>query len=1097
MNKKRIMPFVFLLAAVPLLALAAGQEPTPATPAPSPEKWQVSQVRGKPRTIEFTTDEGTWMSVDVSPDARTVVFDLVGEIYLLPIGGGQARPISKDSGLAINFHPRFSPDGKRIAFISDRSGQDNVWVMDVDGGNPRQVSDQKEDRMALPTWTPDGDYLIVRRGGDANVRGRGDLWLYHVDGGKGIQLTPDSVSASWPSVAPDGRTVYFEAVNQNIEDAARGRYQIRRLDRQTGEILEITGGTQPGRDGGAGQLSSGGACAPEVSPDGRWLAFARRLADGTAVYKGHEYGPRTALWIRDLKLGGERILMDPITPDAQERNNIGPLPRYAWMPDGQSIVITEGGKFRRVYLTSGQIETIPFTAQVVEKISEKVYAPRRVSDDSLAVGFLRWPVLSPDGRWLAFQAIGHIWLMEMPNGQPRRLTDASFKPHEYAPAWSPDGQWIAFTSWSDDEYGHVWKARPGGGSPIRLTEEAAEYLNPAWSPDDERIVVVRSSGAMARGRMPAENLWYELRWLPVSGGASHYIVTVAAPQNDFLRGHIAEPVFGPEGRLFYLEQKREGDKRFSQLVSIRLDGLDKRAHVRFRFADQAAPSPGGRWVGFQEGDNLYLCPLPWPGAAGEPVEIDRRDSKLPIKELSQQGGNFPRWLDSDTLQWGSGNWFFTYNGKTEKTSSTEIRLAVPRSLPVGTVALLGARIITMAGDQIIERGDLVVRNGRIAAVGQSGQVRIPPEAYRVDVRGKTIIPGLIDVHLHAHRDAAGIVAQRNWEMAANLAYGVTSALDPAAWAQNVFTTAELIEAGAMRGPRVFSTGPTLSGGDGARRDRVENLDDARRLVKRIKSYGATTIKQYQQPRREQRQMLVEAAREAGLMVTSEGDADPLFCIGLTMDGHTGFEHPILAVPLYRDVTEFLGQAGVFYSPTFVVGGPGPWSEDYFYQESEIWKNEKLRRFTPWRKLEVHTRRRMLRPVTDYPFPLVAQGLADIIRAGGYGAIGAHGQQQGIASHFEIWALASAMPALEALRVATLHGAMMIGIQQDVGSLEVGKLADLVVLNANPLENIRNTTNIRYVMKAGKLYDGDRLDELWPAQEPFGDFYWRQKGARPD
>lgn len=268
-------------------------------------------------------------------------------------------------------------------------------------------------------------------------------------------------------------------------------------------------------------------------------------------------------------------------------------------------------------------------------------------------------------------------------------------------------------------------------------------------------------------------------------------------------------------------------------------------------------------------------------------------------------------------------------------------------------------------------------------------------------------------------------------------------------------------------------------------------------MKRLKSYGATTIKEYQQPRREQRQVILEAAPEAGLTVTSEGDAEPLFCIGLTMDAHTGFEHPILAVPLYRDITEFLGQAGVFYSPTFVVGGSGPWTEDYFYQQAEIWKDEKLRRFTPWRKLEPHTWRRMLRPVTDYSFPLIAQGLADVIAAGGYGAIGVHGQQQGIASHFEIWAMASAMPPLEALRVAILHGAMMIGIQQDVGSLEVGKLADLLVLNGDPLDNIRHMASIRYVMKSGMLYDGDTLDELWPSREPFGDFYWRQPGARPE
>jgi len=401
----------------------------------------------------------------------------------------------------------------------------------------------------------------------------------------------------------------------------------------------------------------------------------------------------------------------------------------------------------------------------------------------------------------------------------------------------------------------------------------------------------------------------------------------------------------------------------------------------------------------------------------------------------------------------------------------------------------------MDGDRVIARGDIVVQDGRITAVGESGRITIPEGARRIEATGKTIIPGLVDTHKHTTREAREILSQQSWEMASNLAHGITTALEPSGTAEAIFTMAEDVEAGTQVGPRMYSTGPSLSSRTTARQGIIESFEDAQHEVNRLKTYGARSIKEYQQRRRDQRQKTVEAAREAGLMVTCEGDADHLEYLAIAMDGHTGCEHPILTLPLYRDVTQFLGQAGFFYSPTLNVGGAGPWGEDYFYQESDLWKNPKLQRFIPWRWLYPHTQRRTLRPVTSYPFPITAQGVADIVAAGGYGAIGAHGQLQGIDSHFELWQMASAMTPMQALRTATLFPAKFIGVDQDIGSIVVGKLADLVVLNSDPLVNIRNSTDIRYVMKSGVLYDGDTLDQVWPESKPFRKFFWATEGVQ--
>jgi len=1068
------------------------QAPTPAQDPP----WDVTRARGVTRKISFTTDEGTWLSPDVSPDGRTIVFDMVGDIWVLPIEGGEARPLTRASGIALNYHAVFSPNGSKLAFISDRDGQENVWVMNADGSNPRRVSNQREKRMALPVWTPDGNYIIARLGGDSNNDSRGELWMWHIDGGAGVRVTAENVSASWPEVSADGRYIYYEDVGNIPGDRnpARGLYQLRRLDRRTGTIAEITSGVGPLQDGGGGRRSSGGAIAPALSPDGRWLAFGRRIADGTQMIAGHEYGPRTALWLRDLQTGAERMVMDPITTDVQERNNNGALPRYSWTPDGKSIVIPEGGKLRRLDVATGGVTTIPFTARVEKTISQKVYTPIRIPDGPLDIHMIRYHTASPDGRVLAFVAVDKIWVMDLPNGKPRRLTDATFTAQEYAPAWSPDGNWLVFTSWSDTAYGHVWKVQKAGGAPQRLTQVPGMYANPAWSPDGQRVVVARGSGEMLRGRMPSDEVSFTLEWVPAAGGAAQTITDVASRG-----GKIVAPKFGPDGRIFYLETAQGGggggQGARAALKSVQLDGLDTRTHMTLEAVDEAAPSPDGQWLAFQRGDNMFLAPFSWAGMAGEPVAMTVAQPAILARRLSVEGGNFPNWVGAKILEWGSANRYFRHRVDSRSTDTVRVALQVPRALGKGTVALTGARIVTMDGDRVIARGDVVVQDGRITAVGESGRITIPEGARRIEATGKTIIPGLVDTHKHTTREAREILSQQSWEMASNLAHGITTALEPSGTAEAIFTMAEDVEAGTQVGPRMYSTGPSLSSRTTARQGIIESFEDAQHEVNRLKTYGARSIKEYQQRRRDQRQKTVEAAREAGLMVTCEGDADHLEYLAIAMDGHTGCEHPILTLPLYRDVTQFLGQAGFFYSPTLNVGGAGPWGEDYFYQESDLWKNPKLQRFIPWRWLYPHTQRRTLRPVTSYPFPITAQGVADIVAAGGYGAIGAHGQLQGIDSHFELWQMASAMTPMQALRTATLFPAKFIGVDQDVGSIVVGKLADLVVLNSDPLVNIRNSTDIRYVMKSGVLYDGDTLDQVWPESKPFRKFFWATEGVQ--
>ena len=522
------------------------------------------------------------------------------------------------------------------------------------------------------------------------------------------------------------------------------------------------------------------------------------------------------------------------------------------------------------------------------------------------------------------------------------------------------------------------------------------------------------------------------------------------------------------------------------LISVARDGTDPREHMILPFADEIVISPDGRHAVFNEGDNVYLVPTPSVAAASGAIRINKKQGQLPVRQLSTAGGIFPNWRDAGTVEFGSGASYFTHSIATETTDTFDIEMEIPRNvLPEGTIAISGARIITLENGEVIEQGSLVATNGRITCVGTCDTSSADQV---IDATGKTIIPGFVDMHSHFFREYRGIIPKKAFETAVPLAYGVTTNLDNSQWSQDIFPAIQMIEAGTLIGPRTFTTGDPLYRGDAARQNDLSSYEITEENIDRLQSWGAVSLKQYMQPRREQRQWVSDIARDRGLMVTSEG-GDLAYNLSMIMDGQTAWEHPISYVPMYSDATRFFGRANTVYSPTFVVGGPGPWNDEWFFQESEVWRNEKLRLWMPWKQLVPHARRPVLRPKTDYSFPMLAQVLADIITEGGHGAIGAHGQQHGLASHWEVWMASEALGPMGALELASNDGAYFLGAEDDIGSLAVGKLADLMILNSNPLDNIRNTTDIESVMKGGVLYDGMTLDELWPEQRSYGARPW--------
>jgi imidazolonepropionase-like amidohydrolase len=509
---------------------------------------------------------------------------------------------------------------------------------------------------------------------------------------------------------------------------------------------------------------------------------------------------------------------------------------------------------------------------------------------------------------------------------------------------------------------------------------------------------------------------------------------------------------------------------------------------------EAIPSPDGAYVALHDKYDAYL--IAFPKAGSQTISIGLQSPAVPVKRVTTEGANYLSWADGGkTLTWSFANHFYRVSRdpvlraeKREewKPQEAEIRLEVARPIPQGKLLLRSARLVTMKGEEIIERGDVLIENNRIAAVGPSGKVAVPPGAKVIDVRGETILPGLVDIHAHL-RASHDIVIDQEWSYAANLAYGVTTTRDPSIDSNQVFAQGELVQAGELVGPRIYSTGMAMTTLFAS----IQSQEDADNVVRRYKRAGADSLKQYMQPRRIQRQWLAIAAAREGMNITAEGGGDLKLDLSMVLDGYTGVEHSLPIVPIYKDVIELEAQAKTTYTPTLIVSYGGPFGQIDWRQKMDIHADAKVMRFTPHEVVDQRARWRTLVLEDEFPYPAIARGASEVVRRGGNVALGSHGEQQGIGAHWELWMLASGgMTPWQALHCATMLGAESIGLEKEVGSIEPGKLADLIVLNSNPLQNIHNSRDLRYVIKNGVVYDADTLDELWPAEKKFPPFFWR-------
>jgi Tol biopolymer transport system component len=1070
------------------------------------------------RKISFTTDEGTWLSLDVSPDGKTIAFELLGDIYTLPIEGGKAKLI--DGGMSFDSQPRFSPDGKWIAFLSDREGSENIWIMRPDGTDVKQVSKDSNSEFASPSWDPNGKYVYVSK--THFGIGPREIWMYHVDGGTGVQITKskptpttkrdDRTSDMGVVASSDGRYLYYAERRRDFSyNSMFPLWQIKRKDRKTGEEDTIL--QQPRS-----------AMRPLLSPDGKSLLYVTR------------YETESGLRLRNLESGEDHWVRYPITRDDQEAIFSRDLfPGYAFMPGGKEIIYNQDGKIRRLNLESGSESIIPFSAEVSQDLGPKLDFPQKVEQGPVKVRLIHDPAESPDGKKLAFSAMTHLYTLDLPAGKPQRLTTGQAT--EFQPAWSPDGKWITYVSWSG-QGGQLWKIPAGGGTPLQLSKSLGVYSNPAFSPDGTKIVLLRGNA------YDRENSAFDggqtgnadLVWIPADGGEVNLIL----------------PARGAGGPHFTNEKDRIYVYTPGGLVSLRYDGTDRRTHLQVKGqglyffeepvpADDLVPSPDGQWVLAHVMNQLYV--LAMPAVGGEPPTIMVSGPAVPLKKVTDIGADYFGWADDGkTVAWAVGASYFrqpfasisfeppkdekkdtdkkiddakdadqdkdkkdSADGKDVKKDEKKddkkvekkdekkpqkfkeqekdvaeiaIDLEVPRKTPKGTIVLRGATIVTMKGDEVLKDADVVIENNRITRVGAKSSV--PSGAKVFDVKGKTITPGFIDTHAHWTEIRRGILDTQNWAFLANLAYGVTAGLDVQTGTNDMFAYQDLVDTGDILGQRAFSTGPgVFSDNNFQSEEEVKGV-----LTKYRKYYGTHNLKSYLVGNRKQRQFMVQASKELQMMPTTEGALDLKLDLTHVIDGFHGNEHTLPIAPLYNDVLQMFAQSGIAETPTLIVNYGGPFGEDYWYEYSEVHDNAKLNHFIPHRLIDERTKRRPSWFRKDeYEFPKLAAQVTKLQRAGGLVGVGSHGQLQGLGYHWEMWMLASGgMTPLEVLKCATVNGSKIVGRPDDLGTIEPGKLADLVIFDKNPLDDIHNTNTIRWVVKNGEVFEGDTLNQVWPEQK---------------
>jgi Tol biopolymer transport system component/imidazolonepropionase-like amidohydrolase len=1051
-------------------ASSSNQSVDESTTANEEQKWDVLNPPFALNTIDINTKEVTWASLDVTPNGKNFVFDTLGDIFIANLKGGNATALTQDFGW--NIHPAVSPDGSKIAFSSDRDGISNIWVMNIDGTELRQVSKEKDNIMHSPKWSPDGQYIVATKGiMSSRSIPAGEIWLYHHSGGEGIAIKKrvngkkDQKNIADPAFSPDGKYIYFtqdvtsgKTFSYN-RDPLKSLFAITRYNLEDGEEERYVSGT-------------GGAIVPTPSPDGKHLAFIRRVKE------------KTVLFIKNIKNGIETPIFDDLERDMQEGfGSEGYFAYFDWTPDSDNLVFWTAGQFHTIEIATKEFSQIPITVNTKMKYADAVRFDVDVAPDQFDVKMIRWAQKSPNGQNIIYQALGKLYVKNLKSGKVKRLTKQN-EHDEFYPRYSNNGKSIVYTTWHDQKLGTIRIVSARGGKGKVISKNPGHYIEPSFSLDGELVTYRKVTG----GYILSPD------W---SVDPGLYVVDLDSKKHTRIAKSGSAPHFAGDNKRVYFTQRVAGtDYPETKLVSVDTNGEDMREHLYG--ADKVSEyrlSHDKKWLAFVHQNNAFLAPFT---ETGKRLDIGPKTTSIPIKQISSRAGEYLTWhADNKTVSWYHGAVYFErevkdafdFAANSPETLPEPVSEGIDLSFtqradkPTGYKALVGGTVVTMRDAdrqrEIIENGVVLIKDNRIEAVGTVDEITLPEGTLQISAKGKTILPGLIDTHAHGPMGTYEIIPQQNWMQYSNLAFGVTSIHDPSNDTTEIFSAAEMQKAGKIVAPRIYSTGTILYGAENfGYKAIINSYEDALFHVQRLKDVGAISVKSYNQPRRQQRQQVLAAAREIGMMVVPEGGGKYQQNISMLVDGHTGLEHSLPIAKGYNDLTTLWAATDFGYTPTFVVSFGGLSGETYWYDKTEVWKNPRLMRYSPDFIVDRVSIRRPTAPEIQYNHFAVAS-YAKTLRDNGVGVhIGAHGQREGLAAHWELWIMQQGgFTAWEALRGGTIDGATHLGMDKQIGSIEVGKVADMFITDGNVLNDISRSEFVEYTILNGRIYQVDTMNEV--------------------